>query len=334
MKSIFPVSYSTLDPDALGLFIAAAYGLNRCDCSLLLRGVSDTYLIRTDGDKFIFRVYRAGFRTVTDVQTETRLLHTLHKQRVSVSHPIKNLDGSYINGINAAEGERLGVLFTFAHGRSYQQLNDSQLTSLGVEMARFHNVSSIFEISRDARHINTTTTLFDPIRKVEPYFKTDPESYAWLKQSAEEVANRISKTDTSAFSSGYCQFDFLPKNFHFDESDKVTLFDFDFLGYGWLVNDIMSFWIHLNLDVFFNRITPEAGKQNFETFVSAYRTQRVVTEDELGLIPWLSLGFWVFYMGFHVTHDQFYGMVKEPGQLKLRMGLIRKFTEANWNLVR
>ncbi|WP_298737949.1 hypothetical protein [uncultured Chitinophaga sp.] len=44
-----------------------------------------------------------------------------------------------------------------------------------------------------------------------------------------------------------------PRNFHF-ENDSITFFDFDIVGYGWLVNDIMTFWQHLELNVYTGRM--------------------------------------------------------------------------------
>ena len=330
MKQNIAASYSTLSADALGEWISEAYGFDRCLCSFLLRGVGDTYLVEEAETKYVFRVYRSGFRTLPDVEIETGLLHELHKAGVSVSYPIKNLSGDYINVIAAAEGERFAVLFSFAHGRSYQQLSEVQLQNLGREMAAFHNVSATLPYREGVRRFNIQTTLYEPIASVEQYFSKDPEAYEWLKRSADEASRYLSSLDTSKFSSGYCQFDFLPKNFHFDGDNKITLFDFDFVGYGWLINDLMTFWVHLSLDIFFNRLTKEDGQKNFKTFIESYRTVRPVSDEEVSAIPALSLGFWVFYMGFHATHDQFYGMIKEPGQLKLRMGLIRKLFEQNF----
>ena len=83
------------------------------------------------------------------------------------------------------------------------------------------------------------------------------EEYCWLEQAAWQVVSRLELVDKSSFSTGYCHFDFLPKNFHFD-GDQITFFDFDFMGYGWLINDLMSFWQHLQLDVYTRRL--EQGK--------------------------------------------------------------------------
>jgi len=60
----------------------------------------------------------------------------------------------------------------------------------------------------------------------------------------------------SAFTSGYCHFDFFPKNFHFDGDESITFLILIFFGYGWLVNDVMTLQQHLCFEV-------ETGRTNF-----------------------------------------------------------------------
>ncbi|RYG06605.1 MAG: hypothetical protein EOO07_28930, partial [Chitinophagaceae bacterium] len=233
------------------------------------------------------------------------LLNTLKEAGVSVYYPIEDKDGGYIQSFPAAEGMRHGVLFSYARGKVMNSPEPAQLKSLGTEMARFHNVSSTIVLEGNNRVFDAATTLFGPLETVRECFLNDQEGFDWLYRAARKVEERLKTLDTANFSSGYCHFDFLPKNFHFD-GDKVCLFDFDFFGYGWLVNDIMTFWVHLTLDVFFNRITQEAADKSYAIFLQAYQSQRSLSTDELKAVPYLSLGFWLFYMNFHTTHDQFY----------------------------
>jgi Ser/Thr protein kinase RdoA (MazF antagonist) len=196
-------------------------------------------------------------------------------------------------------------------------------------MARFHNVSSAIGPGKERWDFDLETTLFRPLKMLKPAFAKDPEEHTWLQQAAGQVEKKLSQLNTSGFSKGYCHFDFLPKNFHF-ENDSVTFFDFDFMGYGWLVNDIMSFWQHLNLDVYAGRMTQKAANDAFTIFLDGYRKHRPMSEQELAVVPYLSLGFWLFYMGFHTTHDQFYAFT-QPSQLKLFTGFLRHIVEAYWN---
>lgn len=324
---VFPVTYSTLNPDALSSWLDSMYGFKDSACNFILRGVGDTYLVGTGSSRYILRVYRHSLRTRAHVQRETDLLDLLRKNDVSVSWPVGNLQGSLINALPAPEGERFAVLFSFAEGRSFHLLNELQLADLGREVGKFHAVSAKSAPVTGDRLFDTDSMLHEPIARCRQYFAAAPEDLEWLEQSVTRIESMIRETDTSEFSFGFIQFDLLPKNFHFNEDNKVTLFDFDFVGYGWLLLDLMTFWTHLQLDIHFGRQTKEAGDQAFQTFLDAYRSVRPISDAEVKMIPQLSLCFWVFYMGFHESHDGFYGFVKEPGHLKMRMGLIRALVE-------
>lgn len=325
MPALFPASYSTLSPSALAALIETAYGFTSVRCTLLVRGVGDTYSIETPGSRYILRVYRSSHRSLTQVAAELELLLDLQAAGVPVSYPLRDDEGALVQVLDAIEGPRYGVLFTYAAGQSVSIPNASQLRNLGREVARFHNISSGYENDGRRWTYDLDTTLFQPLERLEPYFSEYPEGIAWLRRAAEAVRERLERMDTSGFSTGYCHFDLLPKNFHF-EGDAVTLFDFDFLGYGWLVNDMMTFWQHLNVEVYLGRLTQTAADEAYKIFLDGYREYRPLGTEELKAMPYLMLGFWVFYMGFHTTHDQFLPFL-QTSSLRLRTGALRKMME-------
>jgi Ser/Thr protein kinase RdoA (MazF antagonist) len=230
--------------------------------------------------------------------------------------------------LDAAEGTRHAVLFTYAAGHAVKLLNESQLRTLGREMARFHNISSGLSLGGARWNFDLESTVFRPLEMLKPVFAGDPEGYSWLRQLAGQVEEKLSQLHTAAFSKGYCHFDFLPKNFHF-ENDAVTFFDFDFMGYGLLVNDIMTFWQHLVLDVYTGRMTQTAAGEAYGIFLQGYREHRAVSEQELAAVPYLAIGFWLFYMGFHTTHDQFYTFT-QPSHVKSYVGILRHIVATYW----
>ncbi len=329
MKSAFPAIYSTLCPIALSSLITEKYGVGKVQCKFLVRGVGDTYLVESSDTRYILRVYRSSHRSLPQIKAEVELLQVLKQANVSVSYPIPDIAGEAIVRLEAAEGERHAVLFSYAPGHVVRLLNEHQLRTLGHEMARFHNVSSTIRLGEERWNFDNATTLFSPLKRLRSAFAEDPEGYAWLQEIASRVNEKLSQIQTTGFSKGYCHFDFLPKNFHF-ENDSVTFFDFDFMGYGWLVNDIMSFWQHLILDVYNGRMTREAAVDAYSTFLDAYREYRPVSEQELTAVPYLSIGFWLFYMGFHTTHDQFYAF-SQPSQLRSYTGFLRYLVNTYWN---
>lgn len=329
MKTLFAASYSTLSPLALAGFISKTYALPNVHCSFLVRGVGDTYLVTANTSRYILRVYRHGLRTLGQVQAEAELLSALQKHKVPVSYPIADADKKYVQSFNAPEGERYAMLFTYAEGITVNMPGTAQLVALGHAMAAFHNVSATIQLSNSRWNFDADTTLHQPLQAVKFAFAHDKESFEWLQQTAGLAQQKLSALDASKFSSGYCQFDFLPKNFHFN-GDKITMFDFDFFGYGWLANDVMTFWVHLCWEVLFGRITQDAADAAFTTFITAYRSVRPISSTELYALPWLSPGFWIFYLGFYPTHDQFYTLL-QPANLKLRIDFIKKMAGKYWN---
>ncbi|MEC5145900.1 phosphotransferase [Chitinophaga sp. 212800010-3] len=328
MKTVFPASYSTLCPVALSSLIAKKYSLENVNGKLLVRGVGDTYLITSSKGRFILRVYRSTHRSLPHISAEVALLQALKKAGVSVSYPIPDISGDPVQQLEAIEGTRHAVLFSYAPGKVVRALSENQLRALGQEMARFHNVSSSVQLNETRWDFDLETTLFEPLKMLKPAFAEDPEGYNWLQQAAKQAAEKLSQLNTAEFSKGYCHFDFLPKNFHF-EDDSVTFFDFDFMGYGWLVNDIMTFYLHLTLDVFNGRMTQQTADNDYAIFLDAYRQCRPVSEEELAAVPYLILGFWLFYMGFHTTHDQFYAFI-QPAHLKGITGLLKHLAGTYW----
>ncbi len=328
MDPVFPASYSTLSADALASLVSEKYGLQKTRCKFLVRGVGDTYLVESPPDKYILRVYRSSHRSLPQIKMETDLLLALKQAAVPVSYPVADLSGEVIQTLEAVEGARQAVLFTYAPGKVVRILSEAQLRVLGTQIARFHDLSSTISLENSRWTFDLDTTLFRPLEMIAPNFSEIPEELAWLRETVIRAAEKLRQIDTSGFATGYCHFDFLPKNFHFD-GDALTLFDFDFMGYGWLILDIATFWQHLCLDVYTGRMTQAAADEAYATLIGAYTKHRQLSKEELEAVPYLSMGFWLFYMGFHTTHDQFY-LFTQPSHLKAFTGILRNLAEKHW----
>lgn len=326
--SLFPTIYSTLDPQALAALVAARYELPAATGQLLVRGVGDTYLIESVDQRFILRVYRSIHRSLSQIRAEIEMLCALKEAAVPVSYPIADRQGQYIQQLEAAEGLRPAVLFSYAPGTTVNKLNDTQLQSLGHAMAAFHNVSSAIKLQDERWEYNLSAIFDEPLQGLQSAFASIPAEYEWWHKAVQQAKAALLQLPLPDFSIGYCQYDFLPKNFHF-EGDVITLFDFDFLGRGWLVNDVMTFWTHLCLDVHFGRMTQAEADRSYQLLLNAYQEVRSLSIPELTAVPYLSLGWWCYYMGFHATHDQFTALT-QPAQLSMRTGVIRQLVERYW----
>ena len=324
---IFPTQNSTLSAVALKTHLAQAYGLIIQSCKLLVRNVSDTYLLEAVDSKYIFKIYRNKHRKFEEIAAEVELLSELHANGAQVAYPLTAVDGNQIQSFNAAEGTRYGVLFTYARGVVVHDLRPAQLKPLGRAMASVHNITSKINLKNPRRVYNNDTMLLAPIKLVKPAFESIAPEYNYLKEKSEEIAKKIAQLDLAKFSYGYCHYDFLPKNFHF-ERNNVTFFDFDFAGQGYLINDIASFYIHYFLEVYYGKITQQEADHAFAIFVAAYREVRPLSDEELAAFPYFGYAFWIFYMGFHYENfEDWSNIFFGPKFLKDRTTLIKKWVD-------
>jgi Ser/Thr protein kinase RdoA (MazF antagonist) len=161
---------------------------------------------------------------------------------------------------------------------------------------------------------------------VEPGVAHGPGEAGGMGKPGEAVGT----SDPGGASGGRWRFD--PETTLFGPlANLEAYFSEDPVGYAWLVNDIMTFWQHLVVEATLGRMTRQAADEAFALFLAAYQSCRPVSQQELEAIPYLSLGFLLFYMNFHTTHDQFYPFI-QPAHLKLRLGLIQQLMTGNWSL--
>lgn len=328
--SVFPTQYSLLSTSALKDHLALAYGLGEVSCRLLIHNVSDTYILEDTGHadkKYIFKLYRDMHRNYEEICGEVELLNLLKKEVGNVSYPLSDLQGKQIQQFQAAEGIRNGILFSYAEGAPVYNLNEEQLRTVGMEMAALHNITSEITLSHKRMTYDFKTTLEEPLAVIADAFKDMPEALDFLKDTSAKVIRKIEQFDLPAFSYGYCHYDFLPKNFHFNASGEVTFFDFDFSGIGYLANDIMTFYIHFFFQKEYARSTEEQADKDFNTFIEAYRTVRALSDEEIEAIPYLGFMFWMFYLGFYFkNYEDLYNVFLTPKFINDRIALIKKWT--------
>ncbi|MGO4878901.1 phosphotransferase enzyme family protein [Pedobacter psychrotolerans] len=324
---LFPAQYSTLSSAALQAHLIDAYQLPAdTTCRLLIRNVSDTYLLENSESQYIFKIYRDAHRKLDEISGEVSLLNALKADGHSVSYPITDRHNRQIQQFNAIEGLRNGILFTFAPGKVIYDLNETQLHTLGTDIAKLHVSTSAITLSHPRPVFNFQTTLLDPLNSLQPHLKEMPEDFEYLKDIAQRVIQKFKSFDSASFSTGYCHYDLFPKNFHFDEKGKITLFDFDFAGHGYLVNDLMSFLNHYFFHQLNNAITKEQAAKDFNIFLDAYQQVRKLSPDEIDAIPYLGICFHLFFLKFFYDHfDDWSNPFLTPKFTRSRIELIRKW---------
>jgi Ser/Thr protein kinase RdoA (MazF antagonist) len=276
-----PVIHSIAAGEALSENILHHYRIGTpLSCRLYQRGLNDTYLVETEQDRYILRVYRRGWRTKEEIDFELELLAFLHQQNMPVSYPVARKNGSFTEAILAPEGTRYAAVFSYAPGRAVNKKLDSQQSRrLGEVLASLHETMDTFKshFSRPALNneylldgsMDCITRLLSHRHSDIDYFQTQIEK---IKLALAEL-----KLSSSAPVYGICVGDVHSGNAHFTDKSEPTLFDFDQCGYGWRAFDIAKF-IHTTFSW-------QMDSQVRKPFLEGYQAIRQLSEAELASIP-------------------------------------------------
>ncbi len=318
----FPVNYSTLDTKALLQLIIENYEVDaNATITFLKRGFNDTYLItKPDGKKYIFRVYNNNRRTIGSINTELVILSMMKDNTdIGISYPIEKKTDGLIIEIKAPEGVRTGVLFSYAEGEQIRKLSTEQAYILGREAARIHNFSLTFEGGTTGHNYDIASQFKLTLTILKPILKDFPEQYDYLVKLQKDFINTFIDSNMEELAYGICHGDLQAENIHFTNYNRITIFDFDFIGKGFLAYDIGVFiWYdHKNK-------TPEI----INSFLEGYQTERKLSPTELKLIPYFSTLRALFQMTLYCqTNDGHYLPQWQPKEVAAFVNKIKSWHE-------
>jgi Ser/Thr protein kinase RdoA (MazF antagonist) len=238
---LFPVSYSTLAPQAIIVRLLSRYAIAPIkSCVFWMRGLSDIYLVETEDSRYVMRVSHAHWRSHDDIQFELEFLNFLQQQQIPVAYPLTTQEGKLAIEINALEGKRFAALFTYATGKvPLGDLNKSQAQKLGETLAKLHKASRNFHSYADRPALTIEYLLDNSLIELSPFLASTAQSY--LTEAIFQIKTQISQLPHEAPLWSVCWGDPHSGNVHFTETNEITLFDFDQCGYGWRAFDIAKF---------------------------------------------------------------------------------------------
>ena len=308
--SHFPATHSILCSDHLSSFLDEKYLFKGIVyCKLLKTWVNDTYLITSGLERFIFRVYRYGWRNKEEVQAELDVILLLKKKGISLSFPIADKTGDYIQSFDAIEGTRFGVLFSFANGEKPTTNSNELEFSVGKYMGNIHQYTAGLKVDR----INYTAEVLldDAIEKIRVRLPLRSEEFFFLKKFQQYFYKEIITLNVESFRRGVVHLDVWRDNFHLDNNKQITLFDFDFCGNGWLLLDlafhaIVTFITEPNLEKY---------EVEMDNFYKGYENVIPISKEERNAIPLLATVTLIYYLS--VQSERFAAIYANEEYIKL-----------------
>lgn len=321
----FPVTNSNLSAEHLGLFIQNKYLLSKnTKCSLIRAGINDTYLVNDVSQKFVFRVYSSGWRTSIEIAEELNLLNMLHANQVSVSYPVADHANNYIQILNAPEGDRFAVLFTYAKGEKLHNVPAETHFEIGKIMGRFHEITQHRTLKRV--HYTSETILVESLKKLELFLPPETAEMQFMKSTQKYLLDEFSKINSEKVRHGIVHLDIWFDNLNVTDKNEITIFDFDFCGNGWLCFDIAYYIMQLhNIE----KYEAKDYMPKVESFLNGYESVTEISSDEKSLIPVLGLSLYFFYLGVQCERFENYSNVflSENYLKRFINGLVKKYYE-------
>lgn len=289
----FPVSNSNLSASHLGLFLQEKYSLSAdTTCQIIKAGINHTYLVSNSTDRYVFRVYSLNWRTITEIEEEIRLLIQLHQHNVSVSYPLLDNQNHYIQTINAPEGNRFAVLFTYAKGEKLHSYSLETHCRIGALMARLHQLTHNQKLNRVT--YTSEIILKDSLEKISRFLPRETDEMYFMHSAQKYLLQEFSTADVKEIRQGIVHLDIWFDNLNITDENQVTLFDFDFCGNGWLCMDVAYYILQLhNIE----RYEETQYRPKVESFLKGYESVTPLGDEEKRLLPMLGVSLYFFYLG-------------------------------------
>ena len=321
----FPVTNSNLSAIHIGLFLQEKYSLSKkTKCQLIKAGINDTYLINDDLNKFVFRVYSLNWRTKVEIEEEIKLLNELKQNAISISYPLSDNKNNYIQTLNAPEGKRFAVLFSFASGEKLHLISEETHFQIGQLMAQIHKITNHQKLNRI--NYSPEVILIDSLKKVSSFLSNDTEEMNFMKLTQKYLLKEIENADISQIRQGIVHLDIWFDNLNITKDNKVTIFDFDFCGNGWLCLDIAYYILQLhNIE----KYEAKDYQPKVENFIKGYEAVIPISKEEKRLIPMLGVSLYFFYLGVQCErYDNWSNSFLSENYLKRFInGLVKKYYE-------
>ena len=296
--------------------------LDIVEARILKTGINHTYLLRTATDSYIFRLYFYQWRSRLEIEEEVRLLLHLKASEVPVSYPIADKNGVYLQEIEAHEGLRFGVLFSFAAGEKVRFFSAEHSYTIGQAMARFHKATQNFDLQRPT--YTSETLLKQSLERIRTYFSPDSETMKYIERIVPLLTDVLDSTDTTSIRTGVVHLDIWFDNLNIAPDGKATFFDFDFSGNGWQCLDLAYY----NIQLFNTEPDTQRYEEKLARFWAGYGAIQPASDEEKALIPALAVCIWLFYLGTQCQrYDDWCNLFISEDYLKRFIGMAQLWSD-------
>lgn len=294
--------HSILDPKYLEYCLSSLYHIGDWkECVFWLRGLNDTYKIRTSQGLYILRVYRRSIEeshVAYELSLLTQLSSALSSVDTKVSVPIPQKDHNLYTIINAPEGPRLAVMFNYLTGTENVLHDEQSCFSFGRSAAELHAAMDTITMNHARYDLDTNFLINQPLVRIVNYIGEKHSAASFLREYASALVERIHIAAKQGLDWGICHGDMHGNNNAFQEGDSFTHYDFEWSAKGWRAYDLAQ--------VRGRKRLPEDNKALlWDALMSGYRSVRAFSEQDESAIELFMLArrFWIMGLDVEFIND-------------------------------
>ncbi|WP_127531800.1 phosphotransferase enzyme family protein [Paenibacillus kobensis] len=236
------VMRSVLNAEYLKFYFGCVYEIGEWEeCVFWLRGLNDTYRVRTSEGMFILRVYRVGIGE-NGVVYETALLNQLKEElrgvATKVAEPVPTVRGTYFTTVDAPEGRRMAVMFRYIEGEESGLQDEPSCYAFGQSAAELHAAMDRISVVRPRYKLDTDFLINEPLECIVEYIGRNHEQASFLTAFANGLKARIEAACGQGLDYGICHGDMHGNNNAIVENGRFVHFDFEWAAAGWRAYDL------------------------------------------------------------------------------------------------
>ena len=266
-----------IDNDRIKDIVANSYGiLEPFDCTFIRRSFNDHYLIQTNNERYILRIYlnnKYYINDMNDFNFELELLTYLSSKDVPVSYPIRNKDNLFLSKVQYNNEVRFIAMFSFAKGTPFNTTLERNIAiRFGENIANLQILANKFKSNLQRYRIDLNYLINEPIEILQEYsLKYELCNLDFFSPYAKFLYTQLQVLPVNNETYGIIHGDLNPSNVHLDDKGNITIFDFDHCAYGWRIHDLAV--IKLCYD-----------KNTYENVLDGYISKKSLSKTEEQLI--------------------------------------------------
>ena len=298
-------------------YLADQYGLSTpVEVRELERGANRNFLVKSLGQRYIYRVYTDHdfyVRNPEAYQYELDLLAYLGVFKLPVPEPVERLDGKRLSMMvdssraatdpaslpqtdpaigphpESATGPhtsaRCGALFHFFEGEEHvtwhPDVNEPVVISFGSAVAEIHQRADQFPVPYCRHQFDLQYLLDGPLQTLESILKARRgEDLSFFREYADYMRRQISGLGKGKEIYGLIHADLHVGNILYHPDRGYCILDFDQCAFGWRAYDVATFKYNI-----IKTVPDHLTDEIWRCFLEGYNRVRPLTQQELDCLP-------------------------------------------------